>query len=298
MTQEIDKTPTIELLDKEIIENHNTPNLLVQKIRELALPAVFDMTTVKGRNECKSQSAQVIRCISVAQAVSKSIASDAKRVIEADLTFRKEIEKGLRELATEIREPLTRWEEEQAFLSDWDLAILENTAFDLRLKKEREEAEKSYQTDWDLAILENQLFDNRQKERERIRIENERIAEEKSEQERKEREAKIAADAIAESERERKAKELIESTEKARKDAEKRAEQSAKAERERIEREQAEEKRIADEKAANVEHRRAINNSVLELLIENGFSDVDAKKIISLSASGMLGQLIIKIYDR
>lgn len=303
------KLPAIELAEKDVIENHASPSILAERIREIVNPLVFDVSTSKGRSECKSTAAQIIRCITVAHNVSKSLAADAKEVIAKDLSFRKEIEAELRKISEEVRKPLTHWEDEQSYLSDWELAIAENEAFDLRKEQERIDAKKKYLSDWELAIAENEIFDlrkekeakealERAEQEKREQEERERVAEEQ----RKEREAQAVAKALKDQqdkqeqeriEAEKKAQEAIEKAEREKIAAEQRAEQAAKEERERIEREQKEKQRIEEERARNVEHRRKINNEIVCLLVENGFSEIDAKKVVQLSASGMLGNLVV-----
>jgi hypothetical protein len=62
-------------------------------------------------------------------------------------------------------------------------------------------------------------------------------------------------------------------------------------ERKRIEAEQARQKSIDDAKAADLEHRKTVNNAIKTALVDNGFAEDDAVKIIKLAVSGALGAL-------
>lgn len=284
---EVKQLPKVDLNIELVAVHHHEPEVLVQRIAKMAGRFVFDMTTAKGRDACRSHAAQIIKCVTPALNASKQLAADAKKVIEKDLKFRKEFESGVREIAEHHRKPLTAWEKEQERIAAEEKAEQERIAAEKeRIEREEREAAE-YLKEWDAALQENELYDLRREKSLREQAEQARIAEEK----RKEREAKIAADAVAESER--KAKEDLANSEKARKDAEQRADQAAKDERERIEREQTEKERIAREESQRLEHRVKIDDEIVKALESNGFSFDDAVKIIDLASTGKLGRLVI-----
>ena len=277
---EVAQLPRVQLDISEVALYHDNPAVLVQKIAQQAGSLSFDMTTAKGRDECRSHASQIIKCIKPALDASKQLAADAKRVIEKDLAFRKDFEKGVREIADHHRKPLTEWEAEQ-----------ERIEREKREEEERiaREAQKKaqYLADWESALAENELFDFRKEKREREQAE----SLQRAEKERIEREAKIAADAVAESEH--KVKEALEKAERDKKDAEQRAEQAEKNERERIKREQDEQARIERERAENETHRKAVHSEIFKALCENGIDREVAKTVVTLAIDQKLGRLVI-----
>lgn len=295
---EVKQLPKVDLNIELVAVHHHEPEVLVQRIANMAGRFVFDMTTAKGRDACRSHAAQIIKCITPALNASKQLATDAKKVIEKDLRFRKEFESGVREIAEHHRKPLTAWEKEQERIAAEEKAEQERIAAEQeRIEREEREAAE-YLKEWDAALQENELYDLRREKALRDQEEQARIAEEQ----RKEREAQAIANAVkAEQERaqreqeekDRQAQEALEKAERERVAAEQRAEQAAQAERERIEREQAEKERIAREESQRLEHRVKIDDEIVKALESNGFSFDDAVKIIDLASAGKLGRLAI-----
>lgn len=163
---EIAQLPRVQIDITEVAFYHDEPATLVQKIAQQAGSLVFDMTTAKGRDACRSHAAQIIKCIKPALDASRQLAADAKRVIDKDLSFRKEFEKGVREIADHHRKPLTEWEAEQERIE--------------REKREEEErlaaiaqAEIDYQAAHESALVENELFDLRREKQAREQAERE-----------------------------------------------------------------------------------------------------------------------------
>jgi hypothetical protein len=313
-------------LDIELVKKyHANPEELVKIIQQQAGNFVFDMATSKGRDACRSHAAQIIKCISPALSASKQIAEEAKRIIKADLDFRKPFEAGIRQLAENVRRPLTEWEAEQERLAAWDeaLAIEAERQEAARLEAELKAAE--YQIAHALALEINELFDLRKEKAERE-------AKERSEQEAKEqaeRERQLQAQAI---ERERQAEETQKreaarqaeidrlerekaaAIEQAKRDAEAaekailEAEQQAKAreeaaiaaerqrQAERQERELAEQaakKAEAQRKAADMEHRQAVNREIVEKMAHLGIDEQQARLVVINAAQGKLGRLVV-----
>ena len=144
------KAPAISIDVSNVLTYHKEPGKLVKLIADQAAYATFDISTKAGRDACKSHAANIIRCISPAINESKRMAADAKKVVNQDISFRREFENGIRELAAYHRKPLTEWEEEQERIKQEE----EN-----RLRKIEEE--KQYLIDWQDAIDYNELFDLR-----------------------------------------------------------------------------------------------------------------------------------------
>lgn len=287
----IENLPVISLDISLVEKHHHEPNVLSDLIKNQVGSLVFDMEKAKGREACRSHAAQIIKCIKPALDASKALALEAKKVIDKDLTFRKEFEKCIREIADGVRQPLTAWEYQQKMI-----AAKLQAEKELIERKNREQAE--YLQAFDSALQENELFDLRKEKALRDKAEQARIAEEQ----RKEREAQAVSNAVKaeqerakreQAEKDRQAQEALAQAERERIAAEQRAEQAARIERERIEREQAEKERIERERAKNEAHRKCVHNEIISAMIENGISKDDAKKVITLSAKGQLGRLII-----
>jgi hypothetical protein len=198
------KAPAIALDINEVKVHHKEPEKLVEMIRAQAGYAVFDVSTEKGRTECRSHAANIIRCIAPALNASKALAEEAKLVVKQDLAFRKVFEDGVREIAAFHRKPLTEYEEEQErikeekrlaeearlaaeqYLKDWQEAIDYDELFTLR--REKEEAERksleAKKAEGEKARLEREI-------EARLEIERQRIQEEAETKVRREVEAKL-----------------------------------------------------------------------------------------------------------
>jgi hypothetical protein len=218
---------------------------LINDIRNEVLPIVCDVETAKGRKEIASLAHKVSRSKTALDSLGKNLVADWKAKSKAVDAERKYIRDSLDALRDEVRQPLTDWEDAE------------------RARAEREALEKEICEAHELALVENELF-NRERElrlkEEAAALEAERKLEEerakKQEQERIEREAQIAQEAA----------------ERARVNAEKKAEA---------------------EKAANKAHQKKVNNSVLVDLMALGADETLAKKIISSAAKGEIGFLTI-----
>lgn len=78
-----------------------------------------------------------------------------------------------------------------------------------------------------------------------------------------------------------------------RQQSEARAKQAAENERLRIEQQQAAERAEAERQAANKAHRASVNREILAALVGSGFSEEQAKMVITLAAKGQCGRLVI-----
>ena len=119
----VEKAPAIILDISLVALHHNEPQVLVDLVNNQAGYMVFgSMTDPKQRKACASHAASIIRSITPVTDESKRLGSDAKKVINQDLSFRKGYESGVREVAAFHRLPLTEWEAEQARIEAEQLA--------------------------------------------------------------------------------------------------------------------------------------------------------------------------------
>ncbi|HCO4510011.1 TPA: hypothetical protein N8T39_000720 [Escherichia coli] len=286
---------------------------LISDIRQKALSVVGDVNTVKGRGVYISMASTVRRTKTVIDDAGKNLVAEMKKRPALVDVSRKKVRDALDELAVEIRRPATEWEAEQERIKAEEAA---------RVKAENDR--KQFESDHEIALLMNDAFDREAKEKaeeaERQRIAHEEeLKRQAAEQARREAEEKAAAELAAAKKREEDAiaaraqaellaKQAQERAEQEAKDAAAKAEaekkavieaeqRKAKEEADRIKREAeakeaarlAEEKRIADEaaaRAADVEHRRAINAAAVQALIEQGIPDDWAKACVVAIARG------------
>lgn len=288
-------------LEAAFISDEYISNLIAD-IRQKALSVVGDVNTVKGRGVYISMASTVRRTKTAIDEAGKNLVAEMKKRPALVDASRKKVRDALDELAVEIRRPATEWEAEQErikaeeaarvkaendrkqFESDHEIALLMNDAFDREAKEKAEEAERQR------IAHEEEL--KRQAAEQAKREAEEKIERERAESARREAELKLKAE---QAERDRIA---VEQKSEAEKKAVIEAEQrKAKEEVDRIKREAeakeaarlAEEKRIADEaaaRAADVEHRRAINAAAVQALIEQGIPDDWAKACVVAIARG------------
>ncbi|MGS0639093.1 hypothetical protein [Citrobacter sp. VF227] len=299
-------------LEAAFISDEYISNLIAD-IRQKALSVVGDVNTVKGRGVYISMASTVRRTKTAIDEAGKNLVAEMKKRPALVDASRKKVRDALDELAVEIRRPATEWEAEQ------DRIKAEEAA---RVKAENDR--KQFESDHEIALLMNDAFDREAKskaeeaERQRIAHEEElkRQAEEKAKREAEEKAAvelaaaqKREADAIAakaqaellakqaQERAEQEAKEAAEKAEREKQEAIAAEQRKAQEEADRIKREAeakesarlAEEKRIADEaaaRAADVEHRRAINAAAVQALIDQGIPDDWAKACVVAIARG------------
>lgn len=294
---------------------------LIADIRQKATSVVGDVNTVKGRGVYISMASTVRRTKTVIDDAGKALVAEMKKRPALVDASRKKVRDALDELAFDIRRPATEWEEAKS------RAEAEEAA-----KKEAEALAAKLEIDHEMALLMDKDIDREradkaaEAERQRITREEEikRLAEEKAKREAAEQ-AQRAIDAIAARERdallakERAEREQKESAEKAERDriaAEQKAEadkqaaidaerRKAQEEADRIRRETeakeaallAEQKRIAEEearRAADVEHRRSINATAVQALIDQGIPEDWAKSCVVAIARGKVPATTIK----
>lgn len=279
-----------------------------------------DLSTKKGRDRVASLAASVSRSKT---AIEKPGREYLKRLKEAVKPAEQEIKRfvdACDALRDATRQPLTEWEAEQ-----------ERIRIEEEAKKAAEELAIKIEADHEVALLMNDKFDrdaaDAKAEAERLKKEHEeRIAKEAAEKARIEAEAAAQREREAALQREADLKAQATLAEANRIAAEKKAEQERidaanKAEADRLVAEQraerekqeaiaaeqlkskqkedarlAEEKRIADEaaaRAANVEHKRAINQQAVADLVAAGISEECAVQCVKAIAKGQVSAIQI-----
>jgi hypothetical protein len=279
-----------------------------------------DLSTKKGRDRVASLAASVSRSKT---AIEKPGREYLKRLKEAVKPAEQEIKRfvdACDALRDATRHPLTEWEAEQ-----------ERIRIEEEAKKAAEELALKVEADHEVALLMNDKFDrdaaDAKAEAERLKKEHEeRIAKEAAEKARIEAEATAQREREAALQREADLKAQAAQAESNRIAAEKKAEQDRidaanKAEADRLAAEQraerekqeaiaaeqlkakqkedsrlAEEKRIADEaaaRAANVEHKRAINQQAVADLVAAGISEECAVQCVKSIAKGQVSAIQI-----
>ncbi|MEB1002039.1 hypothetical protein VC858_21000 [Citrobacter freundii] len=299
-------------LEAAFISDEYISNLIAD-IRQKALSVVGDVNTVKGRGVYISMASTVRRTKTAIDDAGKNLVAEMKKRPALVDASRKKVRDALDELAVEIRRPATEWEAEQERIKAEEAA---------RVKAENDR--KQFESDHEIALLMNEKHDREAKEKaeeaERQRIAHEEeLKRQAAEQAKREAEEKAAAELAAAKKREEDAiaakaqaellaKQAQERAEQEAKDAAAKAEADKKAaiaaeqrkaqeEADRIKRESeakeaarlAEEKRIADEaaaRAADVEHRRAINAAAVQSLIDQGIPEDWAKACVVAIARG------------
>ncbi|EDS0974526.1 TPA: hypothetical protein ACJI0O_001690 [Salmonella enterica subsp. enterica serovar Minnesota] len=295
----------------------------LEQIRE-SVKEVPDLSTAKGRARIASLAAQVSRSKTAVEKPGRDYLRHLKEAIKPAEAELRRFVSACDEMRDEVRRPLTEWEAEQERIrveEAWNVmheeALVMNKIFD-------DQRAAKFEADHEMALLMNDAFDREAKakaeeaERQRIAHEEElkRQAEEKAKREAAEA-AQREIDAAAAREREallakeRAERERIEAEQKAEADKKAAAEQAerdkqaaieaerrkAQEEADRIKRESeakeaarlAEEKRIADEaaaRAADIEHRRAINAAAVQALIDQGIPEDWAKACVVAIARG------------
>lgn len=286
---------------------------ILQKVEREVMSFVPDVTTVKGRKEIASLAYRVSQTKSYLDGLGKDLVAELKEVPKLIDANRKTVRDRLDALRDKARQPYTEWEAEQERIkaeeearvaaeklaakieSDHEVALLIDEKID------RERAEAAAEAERKRIAHEEEI---RRQAAEQARIEAEQAA-----QRERDAAAKREADLQAAKEKaEADAKSAQERAEREAREAQERAERQAQEARDRAEREKqaaieaeqrkareaeaarlAEEKRIADEaaaRAADVAHRKAVNNKALADLIAVGLTDEQARTVITAIAKG------------
>lgn len=293
---------------------------LIDNVRKTAGSVVGDLKTTKGRGVYITMADQVRKSKTAFEVRAKELVAELKArpaLIDANRKkFRDEMDK----IAVDIRKPVTEYEAEQERLKQ-----------EAEAKKKAEELAAEIEVKHEMALLMNDAFDRDAKEKaeevERLRKAHEEfITQQAAEKAKREAEDKAKRDIEAAEQRERDAKLAQERAEQTAKDAAAKAERDAKdaefraetlrlAAIEKAKHEQdeairkerfaaqqkedarlAEEKRIADEaaaRAANVEHKRAINQQAVADLVATGISEECAVQCVKAIAKGQVSSIVI-----
>jgi len=286
---------------------------ILQKVEREVMSFVPDVTTVKGRKQIASLAYRVSQTKSYLDGLGKDLVAELKEVPKLIDANRKTVRDRLDALRDKARQPVTDWEteqdrikaEEEAWIaaeklaaqidSDHEIALLLNDKFDRDAAEAKAEAERqgaAYEEEIrrqaaGQARIEAEQAAQREREAAAKREADLQAAKEKAEadskaaQERAEREAREAQERV-----ERQAQEAREKAEREKQaaiEAEQRKAREAEAAR------LAEEKRIADEaaaRAADVAHRKSVNNKALADLVTVGLTEEMARTVITAIAKG------------
>ncbi|MBS6034006.1 MAG: cell envelope biogenesis protein TolA [Pantoea sp.] len=297
---------------------------ILQKVEREVMSFVPDVTTVKGRKEIASLAYRVSQTKSYLDGLGKDLVAELKEVPKLIDANRKTVRDRLDALRDKARQPYTEWEAEQERIAAEKAAEDERLRIEAEQKAAAEALKKQIESDHEMALLLNEKFDRdaaeakaeaerqRAAHEEEIRrqaVEKARIEAEQAAQRERDAAAKREADLKAAKEKaEADAKAAQERAEREAREAQERAERQAQEARERAEREKqaaieaeqrkareaeatrlAEEKRIADEaaaRAADVAHRKAVNNKALADLVAVGLTEELARTVITAIAKG------------
>lgn len=295
----------------------------LEQIRE-SVKEVPDLSTAKGRARIASLAAQVSRSKTAVEKPGRDYLRHLKEAVKPAEAELRRFVSACDEMRDEVRRPLTEWEAEQERIkAEEAMNALHVKALEMNEEFDRQRAAQ-IEADHEMALLMNDAFDREEKakaeeaERQRIAHEEE-LKRQAAEQAKREAEEKIERERAESARREAELKLKAEQAERDRIAVEQKAEAEKKASAERVEREKqeaiaaeqrkaqeeadrikreaeakeaarlAEEKRIADEaaaRAADVEHRRAINAAAVQALIEQGIPDDWAKACVVAIARG------------
>jgi len=270
---------------------------------------VPDLTTAKGRARVTSLAALVSRSKT---AVEKPGRDYLRHLKEAVKPCEAELRRWVAEcdaLRDETRRPLTEWEAEQERIKAEEQMIAWHVeALEMNEARDKALAER-IESDHEIALLLNDKFD-RDAAAAKEEAERQRVAQEEELKRQAAEQARLEAEAVAQRERDEAArreaalKAQAEQAERQRIMAEQRAEREKQeaidAERRKVAAAEAarlaEEKRIADEaaaRAADIEHRKAINNKALADLVAAGIPEGCAKSCIKAIAQGAVSAVRI-----
>ncbi|EDQ0374151.1 hypothetical protein DEC57_000994 [Salmonella enterica subsp. enterica serovar Anatum] len=295
----------------------------LEQIRE-SVKEVPDLSTAKGRARIASLAAQVSRSKTAVEKPGRDYLRHLKEAVKPAEAELRRFVSACDEMRDEVRRPLTEWEAEQERIkAEEAMNVLHAEALEMNIKFDQERAAK-FEADHEMALLMNEKHDREAKEKaeeaERQRIAHEEeLKRQAAEKAKREDEEKIERERAEASRREAELKLKAEQAERERIAADQKAEAEKKAAAERAEREKqeaievekrkaqeeadrikreaeakevarlAEEKRIADEaaaRAADVEHRLAINAAAVQALIDQGIPDDWAKACVVAIARG------------
>lgn len=304
---------------------------IIQHIEKEARLFVPDLSTVTSRKAIGSMANKVARSKTYIDGVGKDVVAELKELPKQIDEQRRIVRERLDALKDEVRRPLTEWEAEQERIAAEKAAEEERQRIAAEELAAAEALKKQFESDHEIALLLNEKFDRdaaeakaeaerqriaREEEIKRQAIEQERIEAEQKAQQEREAAAKREADLKAAAEQaernrieaqeraERQATEAMEKAEREKQQAIEAEQLKARQEADRIKREAeqkeatrlAEEKRIADEtaaRAADIEHRKTVNNKAMADLVAAGVPEECAKACITAIAKGAVSAIRI-----
>ncbi|WP_195496319.1 coiled-coil domain-containing protein [Proteus penneri] len=268
-----------------------------------------DLSVVKNRKAFASLAYKVAQTKTYIDKEGKAVVDKLKELPKKVDASRKLFRDELDALSTDIRQPLTEWEEQE------------------KAREEAEALKEQIEVDHEEALQMNELFDLRKAEEDRKRIaREEEMKRQAAEQARLEAERKAQQEIEALAKREREAKEAAERAEREKQEAIQRAEQAAKEAKEKAERDakeakekaerekqlaieaerkkaqEAEQARLAEverkrqeeaKRQADKEHQKAINNQAMQDLIDAGIPEECAKNCIIAIAKNLVSNVKI-----
>lgn len=259
MTQTAKTTELVTLPEqKSALDFYAKPNgldVFIEQIKNKVLGTVYDITTQKGRDECRSDAAKVGRSKTAIEKLGKALSAEYKEIPKKIDAERRRAFDELEALQKQVRQPLTEWENAEAARIDNHKTNIERIRFvgldlhdrtvqDLRTdisgieqmrideSWEEFEAEAHRVKNNTLEFLRAALADREKYEAEQAELAE--LRRKQAEQERKDREAEIARQAAE------KAKADAEAKAQAERDAAAKREADIKAAAERAEREKLE----------------------------------------------------------
>lgn len=271
-------------LESSFINNDYVTNL-IDGIRKEASSLIGDLETAKGRSVYVSMAARVRSTKVYIDDAGKALVADLKKRPALIDASRRRIREELDALATEIRAPVTAWEEDQErkkqaeaakiaaeklaakIESDHEIGLLLNDKFDRDAAIE-EARLKEAEAQRIQALIEQTRLESEQKAKMEIEASARREAEVRAAQERVVKEA-VNAKEKAEHDR-------LMALENARREKELAIQQERMAAQARENARLAEEKRIADEAAAradDIEYKRSVHRTAVNDLVAIGISD-------------------------
>lgn len=287
-----------------------------------------DISTPAGRAAIKSLAHQVARSKTAFDEMGKELVSEWKAKSKAVDKERARVWDRLEALQTEVRKPLTDWEDAEADrIRQHDAALAEISMLQIfgddatshDISDRLDQLASMPNRDWQefkaraeklrsetFAVL--TVHKDKAVKREAEQAELARLRAEQAEREQKERDDRIAAEAadkarlVAEAKAAREAQEAADAAtaETRRLEAERKAadDRAAKAEREAAAAVEAERKRVADEAArdaaetakreANEKHTRKINNQIIDDLMTAGLDQDSAQMVVVAISHGSI----------
>lgn len=305
----------------DLFHDEKTIEALIEKIRVSATDFDPDVSTPDGRKIIAAQAYKVAQSKGVIDKAGKALTDGwfkKKKVVDAG---RRTARDALDALRDEIRKPLDDWKAEEQAKIDAAALVAEIAADEIEAHEwngflDREARVLALEAKLEAERLERERIarqareETERKETEkRLRLE----AEEKARQDAAD-ELQAATDRANRLERERIAsKERAEQEKKdaaefvlrvkhgaavEKQEAIEREQQRAKDELDRLERERLriaeDNEREAQQRAANKEIRRKVNNAIVEALVAGGVSQKAAKQVVILVASGKIPSMSIR----